>query len=121
MLSVARSRSDLVRTSGFRFELLDSAHLVQEGQAMRHCVATYSSRCARGASAIWSLQRRRGAEGAARSVLTIEVDPSQATIVQIRGPANRRARGWPLGPVRAWAARERIGFSPLVEAEVAAD
>lgn len=101
-------------------EFLDSAQLVQEGQAMRHCVAAYAPRCARGASAIWSLRRRRGADGAARPVLTIEVDPRRSTVVQIRGPTNRRASGWPLEIVRAWAARERLGFSPLLEAELAA-
>jgi hypothetical protein len=97
-------------------ELLDTDQLVREGHAMHHCVATYAYRCVKGTSAIWSLRRRGlgddelAGAGKDRSVLTIEVDPRTATIVQLRGPANQRAYGWPLELVRMWAARERLAF-----------
>jgi len=100
-------------------ELVNSTQLLSEGQAMHHCVASCAGKCARGAAAIWSLRRRHGADGAARPVLTVEVDPRDATIVQIRGPANRRAHGQPLELVRMWAARERLGLSREVEKDLA--
>jgi len=37
-------------------ELLTSRALSLEGQAMRHCVATYADRCARRQTSIWSVQ-----------------------------------------------------------------
>ncbi len=91
-------------------ELVNSEQLAQEGRAMRHCVGTYARRCAHGGSTIWSL-RRRDDDKQERPVLTVEVDPHTATIVQMRGLANQRATGWPLEVVRMWAAREGIVIS----------
>jgi hypothetical protein len=94
-------------------ELLDAAQLGEEGRAMRHCVASYAARCARGESTIWSLRccGRDPAEPE-RSVLTIEVEPRAATIVQIRGVANARGvAGRPGELLRLWAARERLTFA----------
>ena len=91
-------------------ELVDSDQLTQEGRAMRHCVGSYARRCAYGGSTIWSL-RRRGDDQRESSVLTVEVNPHTATIVQVRGLANRRATGWPLEVLRMWAAREGLAMS----------
>lgn len=78
---------------------------------MGNCVASYAWRCRSGSSTIWSL--RRVADGAApRSLLTIEVDPRRATIVQVKGRRNRRAPPSALAFVGMWAERERLEFVP---------
>jgi hypothetical protein len=87
-------------------ELTNAAQLRAEGVALRHCVASYSHSCWRGASTIWSLRRRR--DSSVRSIVTVEVDPARRTIVQARGFRNRRASGKVLQLVQAWAARENL-------------
>src|SRR5262249_47927660 len=59
-------------------EILTSRALFLEGQAMRHCVATYQERCVRRQVSIWSMQieTQRGQY----RVLTIEVDLAKRTI-----------------------------------------
>jgi hypothetical protein len=82
-------------------ELLDSAALHAEGQAMHHCVYTYAQRCRRRETTIWSLRLRlRDQE---KRMATIEVDPRRRLIVQMRerfnyrpGPASREI-------IRRWA------------------
>jgi len=87
-------------------ELTNSDQLRDEGATLRHCVASYSARCCRGASRIWSLRLRRDAE--ARSVVTIEVDPRRDAIVQARTFRNRRPSGKTLRLIQTWAAREDL-------------
>lgn len=89
-------------------ELVDSHQLAHEGRVMRHCVATYARACAAGSSSIWSVRHRWCGEPGARSVLTIEVRTTTRTIVQVRGVANSRPRGWPAELVRRWAAHQRL-------------
>lgn len=96
-------------------ELTSNAQLILEGRALRHCVATYTSRCVRGTSRIWSL-RKLACEGPEISVLTIEVEPKSGTVVQVRGRNNRRATGAPLALLRQWIERERLRVSPTVAA-----
>lgn len=86
-------------------ELLDSRELSLEGRAMRHCVASYARDCARRRSSIWSVRFRWAGENIVRPSLTIEVNPSYATIVQMRAVANARPCGWPLELAQRWAAR----------------
>jgi hypothetical protein len=100
-------------------ELTDSTQLALEGRALNHCVRLYDRRCVSGRSRIWSL-RRISAEGNDASVLTIEIDPKTATIVQLRGRYNARAAGEPLALVRTWVGRERLRIADWVEAEIAA-
>lgn len=91
-------------------ELLDSRDLVQEGRLMRHCVSSYARSCLAGQSSIWSLRYRWCDETVPRSVLTIEVRPRTAMVVQVRGRANALPRGEPLELVRRWARREGLHF-----------
>lgn len=100
-------------------ELTSSEQLRIEGRKLKHCVAVYASRCCAGASRIWSLRQARPAADDA-SVLTIEVDPRSATVVQLRGMLNRFATGRPLALVRRWAAWEQLRFSSWVERELVA-
>lgn len=89
-------------------ELLDTRALIEEGRAMRHCVATYAQRCRFDLSRIFSLRHRWCDDNSARSVLTIEVLPRAGRIVQVRGAANSAPTGEPLSVMRRWAAREGL-------------
>ncbi len=88
-------------------EIVDSYSLVEEGYAMRNCVATYAHKCKRGAATIWSL-RRHGEGDQPRSLLTIEVDPRRGAVVQVKGPRNRAGTPRALELLRAWATREQL-------------
>jgi hypothetical protein len=87
-------------------ELTSGADLRAEGAALKHCVASYASRCRRGGAWIWSLRRKSGSK--VRPVLTIEIDPRRSAIVQARGFRNRGPSGRELELLRAWVARERL-------------
>jgi hypothetical protein len=71
-------------------ELLTSEELFLEGQAMRHCVATYAERCARRQTSIWSMQVENQRDR--HRVLTIELDPLKRTVCQARKKRNRYHR-----------------------------
>lgn len=64
-------------------ELCSLKELIEEGGALSHCVALYSSSCIAGQSAIFSL-RRNG-----QRKITIELHCSSGRVVQARGMANR--------------------------------
>ena len=83
-------------------ELLSTEDLVEEGRAMRHCVASYAGSCASGRTSIWSL-RKRIESGRAIRMATIEVGNRQRTVVQVR----RRWNKLPTG--REWAILRRWG------------
>ncbi|TWB01843.1 PcfJ domain-containing protein [Bradyrhizobium stylosanthis] len=67
-------------------QLRTAADLVAETRGMRHCVATYATKCIAGHASIWSLRRRSA--GSVQRLLTIELDP-RLRAVQVRGFANR--------------------------------
>jgi len=94
-------------------ELTSSEQLRAEGRALRHCVATYSRKCAAGQARIWSL-RRRVHQRAVRSMVTIEVDPRRRCIVQARGTRNRVAQGKHLRLIQRWAKREGLRVASLL-------
>ncbi|HEX7862894.1 MAG TPA: PcfJ domain-containing protein [Verrucomicrobiae bacterium] len=82
-------------------ELLNSTALHAEAGAMRHCVYSYTGRCMRRISGIWSLRVRT--ENGEKRVLTVEVNPRTRRIVQVRAAQNRRAGGRSYGILRKWA------------------
>ena len=69
-------------------ELICSEELQHEGQAMRHCIATYWQRCSAGQTSVWSLTVE-DASGRVERLLTLEVRNGQRRVVQARGLANR--------------------------------
>lgn len=87
-------------------ELRTDRDLFLEGQAMRHCVAAYADRCARGQTSVWSLRVETGRGG--RRALTIELDWAGRVVRQARGTANRRPRPAELDLLAAWAAAEGL-------------
>jgi hypothetical protein len=93
-------------------ELLTSRALFLEGQAMRHCVATYTERCAKRRTSIWSMrvENQRGR----RRVLTIEVDVPKRTICQARRKCNRFPKAVEREVMERWAAHEGLKVAELM-------
>ena len=81
-------------------ELLSTAELVSEGEALQHCVGEYDQACYEGRSKIWSLGCDRGA--GTKKILTIEV-VEEETITEIRGYRNRLPTPKEANIVRRWA------------------
>jgi len=100
-------------------ELANSAQLVIEGRALRHCVGSYTSRCISGLSRIWSL-RRTSSDGTDVPVLTIEIALRKAMVVQVRGRNDQHASGLPAMLVRQWIVRERLRVALSVQARLSA-
>lgn len=69
-------------------ELVTPKEIVDEGKAMRHCVATYVPACAKGQKSVWSMQVEDTETGAKKRVLTIAVKNDAKTVVQARGTCN---------------------------------
>ena len=92
-------------------ELLTSSELSAEGAAMRHCVASYASRCAEQKSSIWSMicHSHRGHQ----RVLTIEVNPATRAIVQARGRGNKRPSRQARRVMEDWAEKERLKLGDI--------
>jgi hypothetical protein len=88
-------------------ELLNRDALIDEGRAMRHCIATYARSCASGRSSVWSMQHEN-AEGRER-VLTIEVRPSSRMVMEARGRFNAAPTPQAMRILRHWT--ERAGLS----------
>jgi hypothetical protein len=86
------------------FEILTGNELAKEGNAMRHCVAGYKSRCMKGTTGIFALRSNTVLKPNQRH-LTIEVvkQHNYLQAVQIRGLANRLGRDHELDIVRRWA------------------
>ena len=93
-------------------EILTSRALCLEGQAMRHCVATYKENCVRRLVSIWSMQveTQRGRQRA----LTIEVDIPKRTICQVRGKCNRLPSANERAIVERWAALEGLKVAEAI-------
>ncbi|MBK6933363.1 MAG: PcfJ domain-containing protein [Saprospirales bacterium] len=91
---------------GWQYEIvqLNTARALQEESlSMRHCVATYVERCAKGYCSIWSLRKANSGAGQFDRLITIEVN-KQGNVVQARGFANRMPDCAEAGLIRAWCA-----------------
>ena len=91
---------------GWQYEIvqLNTARALQEESlSMRHCVATYVERCAKGYCSIWSLRKANPGAGQFDRLITIEVN-KQGHVVQARGFANRMPDCAEAGLIRAWCA-----------------
>ncbi|MCB2408809.1 PcfJ domain-containing protein [Hymenobacter lucidus] len=82
-------------------QLRTYGHLIDEGRALRHCVASYLESCRRGRSAIFSLTL-----GGTRAV-TLEVQANR-TVVQARGLFNRRPNDEEGAWIQRWATDNRL-------------
>jgi len=82
-------------------ELLNSSALRAEAGAMHHCVYSYTDRCLRRISSIWSL--RAQTPNGEKRVATIEINPKTKAIVQVRANSNRRPGERSRALIRQWA------------------
>ena len=89
-------------------ELLSHKELVREGNALKHCVGTYSRRCRDGHSSIWSMTSEDAA-GNVRRRQTIEVDRHKK-IVQCRGRMNNLPGVQEKHVVALWAKSELLAL-----------
>ncbi len=80
-------------------ELTSGTDLYDEGQSLRHCVASYAARCAAGYSAIISM-KRNGAR-----CITLEINPRNRTLAQARGLCNRDADKTERAMIGEWLTR----------------
>ncbi|HZZ78008.1 MAG TPA: PcfJ domain-containing protein [Gemmataceae bacterium] len=90
-------------------ELLSTRALHLEGQAMRHCVASYGEDCIQRRTSIWSMQIENHRDQ--YRALTIEVDLSSKTICQMRGKCNRMPTDREQSIVQQWADTEGLRIS----------
>jgi hypothetical protein len=93
-------------------ELLNRDALVNDGRAMRHCIATYARSCADGHSSVWSMQCEN-AEGLER-VLTIEVRPSSRMVMEARGKFNAAPTPQSMRILRQWTEKEGLSLATYV-------
>ena len=68
-------------------QLTTAKELVEEGKALRHCVAGYAGRAAKGQCYIWSMRLETPDSGAFERMVTIELSRKRH-IVQVRGLQN---------------------------------
>ena len=84
--------------------------LVDEGQAMRHCVATYDDGCEQGRYSIWSVTRER--RGVSKRVQTVQVSKDRC-IAESRGRLNADPNDTVKAVIGRWAAREGLELGVL--------
>ncbi|GLH81163.1 hypothetical protein SSBR45G_60720 [Bradyrhizobium sp. SSBR45G] len=88
-------------------QLRTAEDLVAESRAMRHCVASYASKCIAGYASIWALRYRHATR--TERLLTIELD-RQHRAVQVRGFANRVAHPDERKVLERWAKARGINL-----------
>jgi hypothetical protein len=89
-------------------QLLSYYDLRDEGNAMRHCVASYANYCMNGKSAIFSVQEYIEDQFVER-VATIEI--KENNVVQVRGRYNRKPSDTVINVIKEWANHEFLGIS----------
>jgi hypothetical protein len=90
-------------------ELLTNRALFLEGQAIRHCVATYTKNCVRRQTSIWSMQSEH--QRGRHRVLTIEVDLPKRLICQARKKSNLRPQEKEMEVLECWAKEQGLKVS----------
>ena len=86
-------------------QILTAADLHKEGQAMHHCVSSYSYSCARGTTSIWSLTMQDNTGN--WRMLTLEV--RNKMITQMRGLYNRPSTPKEVSILSRWTSTFGIG------------
>ncbi len=67
-------------------ELLDSQALYEEGDDMKHCVASYTDECYNGESAIFSMRKYKN--NRLEKLATIEIEPATKQLIEVQGAYN---------------------------------
>ena len=95
-------------------ELRTAQNLVNEGRKMKNCVASYAYNCALGSSAIFSMERIYLESQLIGKVATLEVNPSNRTLVQAKGVCNCALTSKVMSVVIRWVQVNRIKTGILV-------
>jgi hypothetical protein len=90
-------------------ELLNTKALFEEGNAMKHCVASYDQSCVNGRSAIFSLSIANSSQDL--RLATIEVNLQNNQIVQLKGKLNTAVGVKVMEMVSRWATMENLSVS----------
>jgi len=93
-------------------ELTDSQQLIDEGNGLHHCVATYADECVKRTSSIWSLKCHGSLES--HRMLTIEVDPKDRMIVTALGNCNSAPKAAARKIMGMWAEQEKLKIARWV-------
>ncbi|BBM86476.1 PcfJ domain-containing protein [Candidatus Uabimicrobium amorphum] len=88
-------------------QLLSKAELIVEGRTLRHCVASYESKCKRNSSTIWTMEFRETEEATPRKLVTIEMN-AQKIICQVRGKRNRRMNAEEKSVLNRWCKHQGL-------------
>lgn len=89
-------------------QLTTVQELLDEGQAMQHCVGSYVSSCQLAGTSIWSLRKLK--DGQVKRLVTIEVSKMHR-IVQAKRKSNAAPQAFHWRLIRAWAKRENLSLS----------
>ena len=81
--------------------------LINEGRKMKHCVASYASKCITGDCGIFNVSCFSKSINITESIATIEVS-SNRTIVQIKGKCNAAVKGKAVNIITRWAGQNHI-------------
>ncbi len=92
-------------------ELLSGAELVEEGRALRHCVASYAGSCASGECSIWSMEHQT--PFGLSKCQTVEVS-AHGMIVESRGHQNRLPTAAEYRVLETWADGAGLTLSPFL-------
>lgn len=89
-------------------ELLSNKELFKEGNKQHHCVYSYTDACVGGRSRIFSLRRVHDTSGEELTRVTIEINPNERTIVQVRGRMNKSPEDYEWTVIRLWAGEKGL-------------
>ena len=113
-LVMSKGKGESVYTYTIK-QLLSGRALRDEGQAMRHCVASYAQSCVKGKCSIWSLEKIT--KKATEKCQTIEVDNNKV-IVQSRGKLNRLPIAQEMSIIKKWAELRNLTLSRYLPSDV---
>lgn len=89
-------------------ELLSAKALLNEGQKMKNCIASYYHRCAAGDCSIFTLECVYPISGIVYKKATLEVSPSNRVLLQAKGKCNTAVTQKTTAVINRWAAASGI-------------
>jgi hypothetical protein len=91
-------------------QLCNLKSLINEGREMRHCVASYASRCSNKSVGIFSLSCTYKKDNSLVKRATVEVRAVDRSIVQIKGKCNVRVDAITLNVIRRCAQNNNLAL-----------
>ena len=95
-------------------EILTAKDMLNEGNKMKNCVASYTFRCASGDCAIFTLERIYPISQQIEKIATLEVIPAKRILIQAKGKCNTALTPKALNIVNRWAMATGIKVNLLV-------